>query len=61
MRTDRNHGPNRPVTLRLALPERVAAWLERHAVDEREMREIAVSILEMVVEDDEAAHGGTMH
>lgn len=56
MMADQNHGPERLVQLTLAVPEHVAAWLERHAGDEEEMCELAVSMIEMIIEDDLLAH-----
>lgn len=50
-----------PVPLVLPLPRRVVEWLARHAADDGEAAEIAASMLTMIVDDDEAAHGGTIH
>ena len=48
------------VTMTLPLDARTRAWLAQHSADDDEAAELIASIVQMIVEDDLAAHE-TMH
>lgn len=50
-----------PVPLTLPLDRKSISWLASVAGDDEEKAEIIASMVRMIVDDDEAAHGPTVH
>lgn len=61
---DNDQDPNdviEPVPLTLPLDRKSLSWLSSMASSDEERAEIIASMVRMIVDDDEAAHGETQH